>query len=243
METFMTNTNIRQFYLSELFISAKTSWWQKPKAEIVELARRIQRDGLLNPLLIRESEGKYEILDGEKRFKALKYLVREKSLPRNLNKIPCYFEGIGINHQTNMAYKPTLLTDSDFTTRVISMFERGHSKNEIEVYFQCSTAAVNDALSVRKLHVNVKTIFDQGHITLAQASAFATLPYAQSQYQLLLQLGPFATAENIIAAIKEGDTVLNLPDGNVLILPSRSAQPSVSNMDIDSAYKSLELAA
>jgi len=44
---------------------------------------------------------------------------------------------------------------------------------------------------------------------------FATLPNPKSQWDLLIQLGPFASDKDIIAAISKGETVIETKTGNV----------------------------
>ena len=57
--------------------------------------------------------------------------------------------------------------------------------------------------------------------SIAQARAFASLPNMDSQDQLLLALGPFADAPDILKAIENGETVIEMGDDNIIILPSR----------------------
>ncbi|WP_028329910.1 ParB/RepB/Spo0J family partition protein [Brachyspira alvinipulli] len=46
--------------------------------EIQGLAESIKENGLINPITLREKEGKYQIISGERRFRAFKFLNRDK---------------------------------------------------------------------------------------------------------------------------------------------------------------------
>ena len=62
---------------------------------------------------------------------------------------------------------------------------------------------------------------------MEQARAFATLPNMDAQDNLLIALGPFANAPDILTAIRQGETVLDIGDDNVLILPSKQTQTPI----------------
>lgn len=46
--------------------------------EIQGLAKSIKENGLINPITLREKNGKYQIISGERRFRALKFLNADK---------------------------------------------------------------------------------------------------------------------------------------------------------------------
>lgn len=46
--------------------------------EIKGLAESIKENGLINPITLREKDGKYQIISGERRFRAFKFLERDK---------------------------------------------------------------------------------------------------------------------------------------------------------------------
>jgi len=97
--------------------------------------------------------------------------------------------------------------------------------------FQCSPVIVQQTQSLETLHPKLQDAFTSGAINLEQAAAFATLfatlPNPKSQWDLLIQLGPFASDKDIIAAISKGETVIETKTGNVIILPSRAPVPCI----------------
>ena len=57
------------------------------REEIEELADSISRDGLLQPILVRDFEGKYQIIAGERRYQACKKLGME-TVPVRVREVP-----------------------------------------------------------------------------------------------------------------------------------------------------------
>ena len=56
--------------------------------EIKGLAESIKENGLINPVTLREKDGKYQIISGERRFRAFKYLNKDKVPALVLKNIP-----------------------------------------------------------------------------------------------------------------------------------------------------------
>lgn len=56
--------------------------------EIKGLAESIKENGLINPVTLREKDGKYQIISGERRFRAFKYLNKDKVPALVLQNIP-----------------------------------------------------------------------------------------------------------------------------------------------------------
>jgi len=147
-------------------------------------------------------------------------------LPRSLCNIPC----ILIDDATLPADngpKPLLLSDQELVTGLIHAMNSGSTSCEAANKFQCSPAIVRQAQSLETLHPKLQDAFTSGAINLEQAAAFATLPNPKSQWDLLIQLGPFASDKDIIAAISNGETVIETKAGNVIILPSRAPVPCI----------------
>ena len=56
--------------------------------EIQGLAESIRENGLINPITLREKDGKYQIISGERRFRAFKFLNKDKIPALVLQNIP-----------------------------------------------------------------------------------------------------------------------------------------------------------
>ena len=183
--------------------------------------------GLLNPLIVTKVKGRYLVVDGKKRLHAIKKLARLNRLPRTLNTVPCLVtdsDPVSIDKNE----KPILLSDIELVQEILLAETAGVSVSDIETKLECSQEFISQALSLKKLDEKLIQAFLNNAINLEQASALATIPNPNAQWDLLLQLGPFATQPEIISAIASGSTVLELPNGDVLLLPSRATKASQS---------------
>jgi len=193
----------------------------KSKADIRRLAKRIVRDGLLNPIWVKKSASGFVVVDGSKRLTAMKLLQRAGRLPRSLSRIPCVITEAPLAKTPNFG-RPALKTDAELAGAIITASHSGHSAAQIASRYDCQQQTIEYALSLPRLHAQIFDYFQSGHLDLEQAAAFATLENMDSQWRLLQELGPFAHAKDVIAAILAGESVVTMPDGNVMIMPSRS---------------------
>ena len=195
---------------------------------VLPLARSIAKDGLLNPIRLKKLGSQLKVIDGKKRLMALKLLFKSGKLPRSLVNVPVIIS----DDETHYAAKPErtlrrpeLLSDADLTQAIFSAHKSGQCEIEIAQRFECSAQTVTLALSLKRLHPQIVDYFKSGHLSLDQAAAFATLPRHDVQWRLLQELGPFAHAKTVIAAILKGETVIEMPDGDMMIMPSKHLSP------------------
>jgi hypothetical protein len=120
--------------------------------------------------------------------------------------------------------RPLLVRAPALAHALITDINSGLSSVSIAQKYECDINLVDDALSFRNLHETVLQHFSNEVISWDQAAALATIPNPDAQMNLLKQLGPFVSDKEIIAAIRAGDTVIELPDGNVICLPTRPRQ-------------------
>lgn len=207
-----------------------TKFHQSAVTDVMDL---ILQDGLLNPLTVKYGPKGYEILDGCKRYLAIRNLASNGRLPRSLNRIPCVMTNLeAVNDYQKL---PQLTTHGELYDRIIDADRDGHCAANIAQRFDCDIEVVHLMKGLTSLHPEVLACFRRDHITFSQAVAFATLPNPRAQWNLLKRLGPFVREASIIAAIADGQTVLNLPNGECVILPSRRGRCSNIN------FKSIEL--
>ena len=192
----------------------------KSRADIHRLAKRILRDGLLNPIWVKKSTSGFVVVDGGKRLTAMKLLQRAGRLPRSLSKVPCVITDAPLAQTPNFG-RPALKTDAELADAIMTATSHGHSAAQIASRFDCQQQTIDYALSLPRLHAQILDYFQSGHLSLEQAAAFATIENMDSQWRLLQELGPFAHAKDVIAAILAGESVVTMPDGNVMIMPSR----------------------
>jgi len=190
--------------------------------DIHSLAKRILRDGLLNPIVVRRRGAQLVVVDGAKRLAAMKLLKRHNRLPRSLYKIPCIVTDDALDAPLPEAKPaPALKTDAELARAINDAVKAGQSRDAIAARFDCAPAYIDYAASLSDLNPQIKDYFRSGHICLEQAAAFASIECPDAQWRLLQELGPFAHADDVIAAILAGKTVVDMPDGNVMIMPSR----------------------
>ena len=188
---------------------------------IETMCERIATVGLLNPLVVTKKQSRYFVVDGKKRFQAIKTLARRNKLPRTLNKVPCILKD-DETLASQMHRKPVLMSEQDLAHHIMSADASGATYEEISALFDCSEEVITQARSISRLHPKLKLAFINNTINLAQAAALSSIPNPQAQWDLLTKLGPFATEPEIIAAIADGETVLELPNGDMMILPTRT---------------------
>ncbi|RKQ69226.1 ParB/RepB/Spo0J family partition protein [Litorimonas taeanensis] len=210
-------------------LTAETSitlFKSKPRTDIKELIASISTDGLFNPLIVIKKKNKYEVLDGKKRLRALKALAKSPRFTRALHKIPCVITEVdALQVEALQPSRPSLMREAELAHAVLSDINMHKPWDKIAKRFDCDIKLVSDISTLPRLNPKVLKCFNDAAINLDQAAALATIPNPKAQWELLLQLGPFVSNSKIIEAIKSGETVIELPDDNILIVPSRNPEP------------------
>jgi len=190
--------------------------------QVIQIQNSIAAHGLLNPLVVMQRGHKLVVIDGKKRLAALRRMRFAGELPRSLVDVPY----ILVSQKTD--YKDTamsLLSNQERYEEVVKLRQKGLGLMEIAAELYISKNCVKDLLRIALLSPRLRKAYFGGAITMEQARAFATLPTLEAQDQLLIALGPFANAPEILKAIEAGETVINMDEDNVIILPSRQPLP------------------
>lgn len=228
--------------LKHLTISDRlTAFSRKHARGFATIKKSIEKDGLLNPLIVIKQKGRFIVVDGKKRLLALRELAKSSKYRRALYKIPCIVDctaEVGSDPE-----RPVLMTGPELAHKIIQSVERGMSKVMVAQRYECSASVIEDALLLRNLHPKILMSFNNNSLSLEQAAALATIDNLNAQWALLLQLGPSVTNADIISAIKTGQAVLDLPCGEVIILPSRNSRKPKLNVDNRKQRLSLEVVA
>ena len=186
-----------------------------------QLENSILRFGLLNPIVVtRTHGGRLRVVDGKLRLTVLRRLRFSGRLPRSLSTIPFIIADATSDAPASAL---ALLSNIEQFEQVDDLAARGLSSAQIAAMLYAPLGLVQGLRAVERLSPRLRNAFFGGHIDLAQARAFATLPNPDSQDALLLALGPFVAAPDILRAIANGQTVLDLGnEDDTLILPSRA---------------------
>ena len=215
------------------FKTAKLSDFQAPTTRILfgdrlkdvqQIQHSIAKHGLLNPIRVMQRGKKLVVIDGKKRLAALRRMRFKGCLPRSLVNVPYV---IASQNMTAPAQQMGLLSNKEKFEETLTLRKQGQSLMEIATTLYVSKQCVKDLLSVSRLSLRLKQAYFGGNISIDQAKAFATIPNRNAQDMLLVALGPFANAPDILRAIRSGATVLDMGDENVIILPSRTIAPSL----------------
>lgn len=194
------------------------------KPAVLRIAEHIRKTGLLYPIIVGAKAlfgpvMKYRIVDGTKRLLAIKYLKATGLLPRSLEKVPCIEQD---NQPANISRLPRLLSEAELARLVRQALRNGQSAYEVADLYECKIEDVEKMQSLTFLHPKVRAAFDKGDLNLAQAATFASFTNPDAQWRVLQQLGPFAKSKEIMNCLSSGQTMLELPGGDMLVLPSRN---------------------
>jgi ParB-like chromosome segregation protein Spo0J len=189
--------------------------------QVIQIQNSIAAHGLLNPLIVMRRGAKLIVVDGKKRLAALRRMRFAGELPRSLVDVPYILVSETEFERPSHIPAMSLLSNQERYTEVVKLRKKGFGLMEIAAKLYISKDCVKDLLRVSLLSPRLKRAFFGGTISTAQARAFATLPNMEAQDQLLIALGPFANVPEILKAIESGETVINMDEENIIILPSR----------------------
>ena len=183
--------------------------------EILALAKDIRTRGLMNLFTVRAiAEGEYEVMDGNRRFTAIRYLKDNGLLPEE------YFPNGTINVQVrndvdeaqsmadqirgNFHVKKTMSTHEIRQIRRIA-----HAKQwdiaQIAEYIGCSVSYIQKKLKLIELPEAVQNAVDSGKLSLSNADALGRLPaHLMEEHLENAILKPTADfAEEVAVALSE----------------------------------------
>ena len=214
----MANRPHKRADLSQFHAPTTRILYGERLAAVKQVQNSIKAHGLMRPLTVMRRGKHLIIVDGKKRLAALRRLRFAGELPRSLSTVPYVFAQDTRNSAADAQH---LLSNRERFEQVITRRRQGRALMEIASELYMSKQCVKDLLCVARLSPRLQNAFFGGTISTAQARAFATLPEPDAQDQLLIALGPFAKAPEILEAIAQGETVIDMGEDNLIILPSR----------------------
>ena len=142
--------------------------------EIKGLAESIKENGLINPITLREKDGKYQIISGERRFRAFKFLER--------NKVPAL---VLKNIADSKMLELTLVENiqrADLNAIEIArsykklIYDLNIKQEELANRVGKSRSAVSNSMRILDLSENIQNMILQGKLTEGHARAILSLP-------------------------------------------------------------------
>ena len=158
----------------------------------------IERFGLLSPIVVTRHEGQLVVVDGRKRLTALRRLAFLGRLPRSLINIPYVdLKDIG----TASAGAPALMSNRELFETVARTFHETRDIDAVADALYLSRKDVRRILTLARLSPRLRAAFFARTIDFSRARAYAAMPSIHEQDAAFRDLGPFATARDIIAHI------------------------------------------
>lgn len=142
--------------------------------EIKGLAESIKENGLINPVTLREKDGKYQIISGERRFRAFKFLER--------NTVPAL---VLKNIADSKMLELTLVENiqrADLNPIEIArsykklIYDLNIKQEELANRVGKSRSAVSNSMRILDLSENIQNLILEGKITEGHARAILSLP-------------------------------------------------------------------
>jgi ParB family chromosome partitioning protein len=148
-------------------------------AELAELARSIKAKGILQPLLVRNTENGYELIAGERRLRAAKIV--------GLEKVPVVLKEVSDTDSLEISIIENIqredlnpLEEAEAYQRLITEFELTQEQAAARV--GKSRSAVANFLRLRQLSEPIKASIQDGTLTMGHARALLGLDISAQQH-------------------------------------------------------------
>lgn len=156
------------------------------REEIESLADSIKSQGLLQPVVLRKRAGRYEIISGERRLRAMKH-IGEKSIPAIVK------EKISDGKMLEMALVENIQREDLNDIEVAKsyqrlLFECGLSHKDLSEHIGKSRSAITNTLRLLKLPEKIQTLTREGKISSGHARALLAIKDKQAQYALVKKI-------------------------------------------------------
>ena len=149
--------------------------------KLKELADSIRASGLVQPVLLRRSGGRYQLIAGERRWRAARQA--------GLKAIPAVVREIGDRDALEMALTENLLREDLNPLEAAQGYatlqqKHGLSHEEIAEHLGLDRSTVTNTLRLLRLHPEVQQMIAEGAISAGHARALLGLDSAAAQRQL-----------------------------------------------------------
>lgn len=158
--------------ISKIFSSENQPRKNFSENELNELAQSIKEHGILQPILVRPKGDDYEIIAGDRRYRASKIC--------DLEKIPCLIENI--SDETASVYalieniqrkNLNIIEEAEGFNRLIDI--HGFSHDEAAQYVGKSRSYITNTMRLLKLHEKVRKMLSDNLLPMGQGRALLPL--------------------------------------------------------------------
>lgn len=145
-----------------------------------ELASSIKVHGVLQPLLVRKKDDKYELIAGERRWRAAQRA--------GLSTLPCILSEVAPEDVFTLALVENLqradLNPIEEAQAYLRLQELGHSQSDIAQAVGKDRTTISNSLRLLKLPQDVQRMVVEGQLTMGHARALLSLEETESIMQM-----------------------------------------------------------
>lgn len=171
---------VEQVLLSELTVSVYQPRKRLDPEGVAELARSVAQKGVLQPLLVRPSDAGYEIVAGERRFRAAQQV--------GLKTVPVVVKTLTDRETLEIALIENVqredLSAVEEARAFQQLLEFGMSQEEVADAVGKSRSAVANTLRLLRLGDAALTALDEGQISAGHARAILAQPETDQEWAL-----------------------------------------------------------
>src|SRR5581483_3401326 len=199
----MTTTTTTEIPLNKLIPFAGNVRKTHNKAFIAELAASIRAHGLQQNLIVKKNGGKYAVVAGGQRLKALLQLVKEGDIKLTY-RVPCKIANGDMDAEELSLVENVMRDDmhpADQFEAFRDLVDKGLSVADIAARFGTTETHVRQLLKLARVSPVILKAYREGALTLEQVKAFAVSDDHAAQEQLLASFGPHGRDPRSIRAV------------------------------------------
>ncbi len=151
------------------------------ETEIAELSQSVKAKGIIQPVLVRPMGGRYQLVAGERRWRAAKLA--------GLKTIPAVIKDLEDREVLELALTENILRDDLGPLEAARAYKVlqdrfGESQEEIAARLGINRVTVTNSLRLLKLPANIQQMIEQKELTAGHARALLSVPDEAEQLRL-----------------------------------------------------------
>jgi len=196
--------------------------------KIRELAASITEKGILQPIIVREKEGKYEIVAGERRFRA--------ATEANIKKVPVIVKNVDDEESIELAIIENVqrenlnpIEEGEAYKLLIEKYD--YTQEELAKKLGKNRSTITNKMRALKLPEKVKNYILEGKISSGHAVAIMSIDNEAEQITFAEKI----TAESL--SVRNAETMAKEIKNSIAVKSIRSDKKSVEIMEIESKMR------